>query len=88
MEDNKTQFVSLLSNLISNNDVDKRVLADALYEHLKQCELTQYFDAETRKVTIERLVNDIEDFVGQPTNLAFIDNLRLQLISFPLLIIN
>lgn len=80
----KEQFLVLMTDLISNNDIEKNVLAERLYDHLKQCNINM--DAESRNKIVVNLVNSIENFVGQPENLTYKDELKTHLAFFSNLI--
>jgi len=84
----KEQFLILMNNLISNDDADKKTLANEVYEHLKQCEFNPHLDEESKAKTVKLLCDDIENFVSQKENPAYKDNLKIQLTLFPSFIEN
>jgi hypothetical protein len=82
----KEQFLALITDLITNNDSDKKILAERLYNHLKQ--YTINMDAESRNKIVINLVNSIENFVEYPENLTYKDELKTHLVFFSNLIEN
>jgi len=83
----KIEFINLLNELIVNDEVDKRELAYRIFEYIKECEFNPNMDKETKEVN-EKLLKDIENFVEQKDNPAYIDNLKIQLVHFPKYIVN
>jgi len=88
MKNNKTQLITLMKDLLSTDNVEKNVLAHKLIEHLSQCEFNQHFVEEAKIKAIKSLHKDIELFIEDQNNPAYIDNLKIQLELFPNLIIN